>query len=163
MHRRLSVHAGGDGKTAEERSVWRRAVPPLAQFGERASWMPLQPSNRRLGPLDSRFEQRVNMGPMDGSSAVRLGTANGVGECPNNQTVGIRAPVLQPHAAVPSPPLGPLNFDRCDERHHVEPISNSLGTQTVALGVPTQELVVNKRSIVQNSVIPAWRQLGDDL
>ena len=31
-----------------------------------------------------------------------------------------------------------LNFDRCDERHHAEPISNSLGAQTVALGVPKQ-------------------------
>ena len=54
-----------------------------------------------------------------------------------------------------------LDFDRCDERHHVELISNSLGAQTVALVVPTQELVVNKRSIVQNRVVPAWRQLGD--
>ena len=40
--------------------------------------MPLQPSNRRLGPLDSRSEQGGNLGPMDGSNTVRLGTANGV-------------------------------------------------------------------------------------
>ena len=55
MHRRFSV--GRDGKTAYERNVGRLAVPPLAQFGERVWWMPLQPSNRRLGPLDSRFAQ----------------------------------------------------------------------------------------------------------
>ena len=48
MHRRFSV--GRDGKTACERNVGRRAVPSLAQFGERVWWMPLQPSNRRLGP-----------------------------------------------------------------------------------------------------------------
>ena len=136
MHRRLSV--GRDGKTADERSVGRRAVPPLAQFGERASWMPLQPSNRRLSPLDSRFEQGGNLGPMDGSNTVRLGTASGVvkdrkikrlppcerwngsygdeahgRELARNELeddggrVGIRQPVLQPHAAVPSPTLVP--------------------------------------------------------
>ena len=33
MHRRFAV--GRDGKTAYERNVGRRAVPPLAQFGER--------------------------------------------------------------------------------------------------------------------------------
>ena len=60
MHRRFAV--GGDSKTAYERNVGRRAVPLLAQFGERVWWMPLQPSNRRLGPLDSRFEQRKVLG-----------------------------------------------------------------------------------------------------
>ena len=54
MHRRFSV--GRDGKTAYERNMGRRAVLPLAQFGERVWWMPLQPSNRRLGCLDSRFD-----------------------------------------------------------------------------------------------------------
>ena len=155
MHCRLSV--GRDGKTADERSVWRRAVPPLAQFCERASWMPLQPSNRRLGPLDSRFEQRVNLGPMDGSSAVLVGAANGVVKARTVKRSGSEhlccnhtRQFLHHHCC--------LNFDRCDERHHAEPISNSLGAQTVALGVPTQELVVHKRSIVQNRVVPAWRQ-----
>ena len=75
MHRRFSV--GRDGKTAHERNVGRRAVPPLAQFGGRVWWMPLQPSNRRLGPLDSRFEQGRYLGPMDGSNTV-LVTASGV-------------------------------------------------------------------------------------
>ena len=37
-------------------NVGRRAVPSVAQLGEQVWWMPLQPSNRRLGPLDSRFE-----------------------------------------------------------------------------------------------------------
>ena len=109
---------------------------PLAQFGERVWWMPLQPSNRRLGPLDSRFEQ--GLGPMEGSNTVLMGTASGVvkartikrlplGErwtgtlldealgselTPNaleddGGRVGIREPVLQPHAAVPLPPLTP--------------------------------------------------------
>ena len=49
MHRRFSVRRVG--KTAYERNVGRRAVPFLAQFGERVWWMPLQPFNRRLGPL----------------------------------------------------------------------------------------------------------------
>ena len=100
--------------------------------------MPLQPSNRRLGPLDSRFEQGRYLGPMDGSNTVLVGTASGVvkartikrlppGErwtgslldeaqgselTPNaleddGGRVGIRAPVLQPHAAIPLPPLVP--------------------------------------------------------
>ena len=38
MHRRFAV--GRDGKTAYERNVGRRAVHPLAQFGERVWWMP---------------------------------------------------------------------------------------------------------------------------
>ena len=98
--------------------------------------MPLQPSNRRLGPLDSRFEQGRYLGPMDGSNTENVGTASEVvmartikrlppGEggtgslldealgselTPNalegdGGRVGIRAPVLQPHAAVPLPPL----------------------------------------------------------
>ena len=100
--------------------------------------MPLQPSNRRLGPLDSRFEQGRYFGPMDGSNTVFVGTASGVlkaqtikrsppgdrwtgslldegpgGDLTPNALeddggrVGIRAPVLQPHAAVPLPPLAP--------------------------------------------------------
>ena len=136
VHRRFSV--GRDGKTAYERTVGRRAVHPLAQFGERVWWMPLQPSNRRLGPLDSRFEQGRYLGPMDGSNTVLVGTASGVvkartikrmppGErwtgsllneaqgselTPNaldddGDRVGIRAPVLQPHVAIPLPPLVP--------------------------------------------------------
>ena len=76
MHRRFAV--GRDGKTAYERNLGRRAVPSLAQFGERIWWMPLQPSNRRLGLLDSRFEQGRYLGPMDGSNAVFVGTAGGV-------------------------------------------------------------------------------------
>ena len=101
--------------------------------------MPLQPSNRRLGPLHSRFEQGRYLGPMDGSNTVLVGTASGVvkartikrlppGErwigslldeaqgselTPNaleddGGRVGIRAPVLQPHAAIPLPPRTPL-------------------------------------------------------
>ena len=96
--------------------------------------MPLQPPNRRLGPLDSRFEQGRYLGPMDGSNTVLVGTASGVvkartikrlppGErwtgnlldealgseltpsAPEDDggRVGIRALVLQPHAAVPPP------------------------------------------------------------
>ena len=129
---------GRDGKTVYERNVGRRAVHPLAQLGERIWWMPLQPSNRRLGPLDSRFEQQRNQGPKDGSNTVFIGTASGVVKArtmkrlpPSGQwtgslldeaqgseltpnaleddggRVGIRAPVLQPHAAVPLPPLVP--------------------------------------------------------
>ena len=126
-----------DGKTAYERSVGRRAVPPLAQFGEWVWWIPVQPFNRRLGPLQSRHEQGRYLGPLDRSNTVLVGTASG--ESPNDQTVaasrtvrgmlvgrgtrqrtlapnaleddggriGISAPVLQPHAAVHLPPLVP--------------------------------------------------------
>ena len=70
--------------------------------------------------------------------------------------VGIRAPVLQPHAAVPLHPWC-LNFDKCDERHCAELTLSSLVTQTVAQDVQMHEQVVNKRWNVQNSVIPAWK------
>ena len=54
--------------------------------------------------------------------------------------VGIRAPVLQPHEAGAGLTL------------------NGLDAQTIALDVPTQEQVVNKRWIIQNSAFPAWKQ-----
>ena len=76
MHRRFAV--GRDGKTAYERNVGRRAVPPLAQLGERVWWMLVQPPNRRLVLLDSLFEQGRYLGPMDGSKTVLIGTASGV-------------------------------------------------------------------------------------
>ena len=186
MHRRFVV--GRDGKTAHERNVGRRAVPPLAQFGERVWWMPLLPSNRRLSPLGSRFEQGRYLGPMDGSSTVLIGTASGVvkartikrlppGErwtgslldealcselTPNTLEddggrVGIRAPVLKNmrqflylHWL--------LKFDKYDERHCAEMTLNSLDTLTIALDVPTQEQVVNRRWIIQNNAVPAWKQ-----
>ena len=55
-----------------------RCSPPGSQFGERVWWMPLQQSNRRLGPLDSRFEQGRYLGQMEGSNTVLIGTASGV-------------------------------------------------------------------------------------
>ena len=143
MHRRFSV--GREGKTAYERNVGR-------QFGERIWWMPLQPSNRRLGLLDSRFEQGRYLGPMDGSSTVLVGTASGVVKARTSKRL----------------PLGErLNGSLLDEAHGSElapndggrvgdptshvattrgspstsigaPISTSLATQTTALGVPTQ-------------------------
>ena len=76
--------------------------------------------------------------------------------------VGIRAPVLQPHARQLLYLHWCLNFDECDERHCAEPSSSSLATQTVSMGAPTQELVVNKRLIIQNSAVPAWSNLCDD-
>ena len=100
--------------------------------------MPLQPSNRRLSPLDSRFEQGRYLGPMDGSNTVLVGTVIGVVKArtikrlppgerwagslldealvseltpsaleDDGGKVGIRAPVLQPRAPVPLPPLVP--------------------------------------------------------
>ena len=87
MLRRVAV--GRDGKTGYERGVERSAVPPLAQFRGRVWWMPLQPSNRCLGPLDSRFEQGRYLGAMDGSNTVLVGTAKS-GESQFNQTVATR-------------------------------------------------------------------------
>ena len=70
--------------------------------------------------------------------------------------IGIRAPVLQPHVAVPLPPLV-QHFDKCDGRHCAERILSSLVTQIIAQDVPTPELVENKRLITQNRVAPAWK------
>ena len=81
------------------------------------------------------------MGPMDGSNTVRLGTANGVVRA---RTIKRLPPSDRWNGSFLDEAHGRLhhhwclNFDRCDERHHAESISNSLGTQTVALGVPTQ-------------------------
>ena len=38
-----------------------------------------------------------------------------------------------------------MNSNKCDERHCAEPTSNSMATQTLALDVPTQEPVEDKR------------------
>ena len=76
MHRRFAV--APDGKAAYERNVGRRAVLPLAQFGERVWWMLLQPSNCRLGPLDPRFEKEGTWDRWMGSNAVLNGNASGV-------------------------------------------------------------------------------------
>ena len=177
MHRRFSV--GRDGKTAYERSVGWRAVPPLGQFGELVRWMPLQPCNGPLGPLDSRFERGRYLGPLDGSNTVLVGTASGVvkartikrlppGErwtgslldeaqgselTPNaleddGDRIGIRAPVLQPHVAVPLPPL--VHAFRQVRR---APLRRTDFVQDV----PTPELVENKRLITQNGVVPEWK------
>ena len=127
MHRRFAV--GRDGKAAYEQIVGWRAVSPLTQFGERVWWMPLQPSNRRLGALDSRFPQRRYV------DTVLIGTTCGVVKArtierlpPGERWIGslldealgseltlnaveddgsrvrIRALVLQPYEAVPLPP-----------------------------------------------------------
>ena len=51
-----------------------------------------------------------------------------------------------------------LKFDKCDERRCAELTLNGVDTQTIALDVSTQEQVVNKRWIIQNSVVLAWKQ-----
>ena len=65
--------------------------------------------------------------------------------------VGIRTPELQPHAAVPLPPMVP-------EFHCAGLTLSSSATQTNALDVQMQEKVANKRWIIQNSAVPAWKQ-----
>ena len=76
MHRRLSV--GRDGKTAYERSVGRRAVSSLGTV-RRASVVDASAAIKlSFGIIDSRFEQRRYLGPMDGSNTVLVGTASGV-------------------------------------------------------------------------------------
>ena len=72
--------------------------------------------------------------------------------------VGIRALVLQPHAAISSTSVWCPNFGKCDGRHCAGLTLNSLVTQPIALDVQMQEQVVNKRWIIQNTVIPAWKQ-----
>ena len=49
-------------------------------------------------------------------------------------------------------------FGKCDERHCAGLTLSSLATQTIALDVQMQEQVVNKRWIIQNSVVPEWKQ-----
>ena len=59
--------------------MWEGALfSLLPQLGERVWWLLLQPSNRRLGLLDSRFEQGRYLGPMDGSNTVFIGIVSGV-------------------------------------------------------------------------------------
>ena len=118
-------------ETAYERNVGRCAVPPLAHFGERVWWMPLQPSNCRLGLWIHDLNKEGTWRPMDGSNTVlveartikRLSSAErwtgslldealGSEFIPNaleddGGRVGIRAPVSQPHEAVLLPPLVP--------------------------------------------------------
>ena len=65
--------------------------------------------------------------------------------------VGIRAPVLQLHAAVLLPPLVP---EYREVRHCAEPISGSLAAQTIALDVPAQEADVNKLLIMRTLRFP---------
>ena len=87
MYRRWWV---GTARQLMNKNVGRRAVRPLGQIGERVWWTPLQPSNRRLGPLDSRFEQGRYLGPMDGSNTVLAWHCKWSGEGPKNQTVAAR-------------------------------------------------------------------------
>ena len=58
--------------------MWEGALFPgtggVSEYGGCLS----QPSSRRLGHLDSRFEQGRYLGPMDGSSTALVGTASGV-------------------------------------------------------------------------------------
>ena len=82
-------------------------------------------------------------------------TPNAVGD--DGGRVGIRAPVLQPHAAVPLPPLAP-EVRQVRRRRCAELTLSNLATQTIALDAPTQELVVNKRWIIQYNAVPAWKQ-----
>ena len=126
MHRRFAV--GRDGKTANERNVGRRAVPPLAQFGERVWWMALQPSTvvwalwihdlNKEGTWDrwidrtQCFRTIERLPPGERWTGSLLDEALGSELTPNaleddGGRVGIRALVLQPHAAVPLPPLAP--------------------------------------------------------
>ena len=68
--------------------------------------------------------------------------------------VGIRAPVLQPHAAVPLPPLAPeVRQVRRAPLRRTD--FEKFGYTDNCLGVPKQEQVGNKRWIIQNTVVLA--------
>ena len=109
--------------------MWEGALFTPGQFGERTWLMSLQQSNRPLGLLGSRSEQGGDLRPTVGSNTVFAGTASrvvrartikrlrpterwtgclldealGSGLTPSaledGGRIGIRAPVLQPHAA----------------------------------------------------------------
>ena len=68
---------GRDGKTCYERLLGRRAATPLASFGESVWWMPLQPSGKKLSPLEARFQTGRFVGPVDGSNTAIVVTATG--------------------------------------------------------------------------------------
>ena len=51
-----------------------------------------------------------------------------------------------------------LKFDKCDVRRYAGLTLSYVDTQTIALDLPTQEQVVNKRWIIQNIVVLAWKQ-----
>ena len=169
--------------------MWEGALfSPLAQFGERVWWMPLQPSNRRLGPLDSRFEQGRFLGADGWIEHGVCWHCKRSGEGPNNQTIAARRTMdwqlagrstrqrivtkctgrrwrqsWDQSACVATTcavPLPPVVPEfRLVERQCAEPTSRSSATQTIALDVPTREQVVNKPWIIRNSVVPAWKQL----
>ena len=113
----------------------RCAVPPLAQFGVQQS--PGRVVGTASGVVKSRTIKRLPPGERWNGSL--LDHAHGSELAPHalgddGGRVEIRARVLQPYAAVPLPPLV-LEFRQVRR--------GSLATQTIALGVPTQELVVN--------------------
>ena len=144
MHRRFAV--GRDGKTAFERNVGRRAVLRLAQLCERVWWMPLKPSNRRLGPLDSRFEQGRYLGPMDGSNTELVGTAGGVVKA---RTIKRLPPGERWAGSLLDEARGSCVATTCGSFSTLlgawtsaiaqKPTSSSLATETIALDVPTQK------------------------
>ena len=65
-----------DGRTAHESINGRRPQNQIVEFGEKVWWRPLQPSSRRLGDQEPRFEDGYFLGPLDGSIAVLVGTAD---------------------------------------------------------------------------------------
>ena len=101
--------------------MWEGALFTPGQFGERIWWMSLQPSNILLGPVGSRSEQGGGLGadgwiehnacartierlrPCQRWAGSFMDEALGSELTPNaledGGRIGIRAPVLQPHAA----------------------------------------------------------------
>ena len=87
------------------------------------------------------------------STRQRINTECTVGD--GGGRVGIRALVLQPHAAVPLPLLAPevRQVRRAPlRRTDFEQLGH---TDNCLVDAPTQELVVNKRWIIQNNAVPA--------
>ena len=97
-----------------------------------------QPSS---GPLDSRFEQRRYLGPMDESNAILVGTASGVVKArTNNCHHTTHGSELAPNAledddgrvgirtfCVASTRGTPFFSDKCDKHHRAEPLGKLLG------------------------------------
>ena len=178
MHRRIAVDR--DGKTAYERNVGRRPVPPLAQFGERVWWMPLQPSNRlwihdlnKEGTWDRWMDRtrylldckwsgkgpnNQTMPPSDSWTGNLLDEALGSEQTPMMAVELGSERLCCNHTRQFLCHHWRLKFDRCDERHCAELTLSNLDTQTIAPDVPTQEQFVNKRWIIRNSAHPAWKQ-----
>ena len=80
MQRRFTT--GDDGRVPHERVHGRKCHQPMAEFGERVWWMPLDPGNAQdLPSPGDRFSDGWWVGPVDGQHEAYILTVNGAVRC----------------------------------------------------------------------------------